>query len=148
MKKIKVLDLFSGVGGLSFGFAHDDMFEIVAANEILPDMAKAYELNHPTVKMYCKDIKDFSITDLKTDFNIKKGDIDLIIGGPPCQAYSTVGKRLIDDPRGKLFQEYYRLLKEINPKVFLFENVKGLLSMQKGELLKTIISLFKSLPDL
>jgi len=145
MKKIKVLDLFSGVGGLSFGFAHDDMFEIVAANEILPDMAKAYELNHPTVKMYCKDIKDFSITDLKTDFNIKKGDIDLIIGGPPCQAYSTVGKRLIDDPRGKLFQEYYRLLKEINPKVFLFENVKGLLSMQKGELLKTIISLFKSL---
>ncbi len=145
MKKIKVIDLFAGVGGLSYGFAHDDDFEIIAANEILLDMAKAYELNHPSVKMYCKDIKDFGIEDLNNDFNIKKGDIDLIIGGPPCQAYSTVGKRLIDDPRGKLLQEYYRVLKEVDPKVFLFENVKGLLSMQKGELLETIISLFESL---
>tara|TARA_B110000908_G_C10228731_1_gene439425 strand:+ start:878 stop:1987 length:1110 start_codon:yes stop_codon:yes gene_type:complete len=145
MKKIKIIDLFAGVGGLSYGFAHDDDFEIIAANEILPDMAKAYELNHPTVKMYCKDIKEFGIKDLVKDLGTKKGEIDLVIGGPPCQAYSTVGKRLIDDPKGKLFQEYYRILKEINPKVFLFENVKGLLSMQKGQLLKTIISLFKSL---
>lgn len=145
MKKIKIIDLFAGVGGLSYGFAHDDAFEIVAANEILSDMAKAYELNHPSVKMYCKDIKEFGIHDLKKDFDLKKGEIDLVVGGPPCQAYSTVGKRLIDDPKGKLFQEYYRILKEINPKVFLFENVKGLLSMQKGELLKKIISLFESL---
>lgn len=143
--KIKIIDLFAGVGGLSYAFAHDDNFEIVAANEILPKMAKAYELNHPTVKVYCKDIKDFGILDLQNDFNIKTGEIDVIVGGPPCQAYSTVGKRLIDDPRGKLFQEYYRVLKEINPKMFLFENVKGLLSMQGGELLKTIISLFESL---
>ncbi|UXM84573.1 DNA cytosine methyltransferase [Methanococcus aeolicus] len=144
-EKIKIIDLFSGVGGLSYGFAQDKNFEIIAANEILPDMAKAYELNNPLVKMYCKDIKNFGIKDLQEDLGIKKGDIDLIIGGPPCQAYSTLGKRLIDDPRGKLFQEYYRVLKEIEPKVFLFENVKGLLSMQKGELLKTIIKLFESL---
>ena len=65
------------------------------------------------------------------DLQIKKGDIDLIVGDPPCQAFSTVGKRLIDDPRGQLFQEYCRVLEELNPKVFLFENVKGLLSMQK-----------------
>lgn len=144
-KKIKVIDLFAGVGGLSYGFSNDDCFEIIAANEILPNMAKAYELNHPDVKMYCKDIKDFGIMDLKSDFGIKEEEIDLIIGGPPCQAYSTVGKRLIDDPRGKLFQEYYRVLKEIKPKVFLFENVKGLLSMQNGELLTTIILAFESL---
>jgi len=144
-KKIKVLDLFAGVGGLSYGFAHDNNFEIVASNEILSDMAKAYSLNHPTVKMYNCDIKDFGIKNLTNDLKIKKGDIDLVIGGPPCQAFSTVGKRLIDDPRGRLFQEYYRVLKELEPKVFLFENVKGLLSMQKGELLKTILSLFESL---
>jgi len=144
-KKIKVLDLFSGVGGLSYGFAHDKAFEIVASNEILADMAKAYSLNHPTVKIYNCDIKDFGLKNLSEDLGIKKGDIDLIIGGPPCQAFSTVGKRLIDDPRGQLFQEYYRVLKELNPKLFLFENVKGLLSMQKGELLKTILSLFESL---
>lgn len=144
-KKIKIIDLFAGVGGLSYGFAHDDNFEIVAANEILPNMAKAYELNHPSVKVYCKDIKEFGIQDLEKDFGIKKGDIDLVIGGPPCQAYSTVGKRLIDDPRGKLFQEYFRVLEEIKPRVFLFENVKGLLSMQGGELIDNIVQLFESL---
>jgi len=144
-KKFKVLDLFAGVGGLSYGFAHDESFEIIAANELLPDMAQAYSLNHPTVKMYNRDIKDFGLKNLTEDLQIKKGDIDLIVGGPPCQAFSTVGKRLIDDPRGQLFQEYYRVLEELNPKVFLFENVKGLLSMQKGELLKTILSRFESL---
>ena len=144
-KKLKVIDLFSGVGGLSYGFAHDDNFEIVAANEILPNMAKAYSLNHPTAKVYAEDIKDFNAQKIEKDLGIKASEIDIIVGGPPCQAYSTVGKRLIDDPRGKLFQEYYRVLKEFNPKLFLFENVKGLLSMQGGELLKTIISLFESL---
>ena len=144
-KKLKVIDLFSGVGGLSYGFAHDDNFEIVAANEILPNMAKAYSLNHPTAKVYAEDIKDFNAQKIEKDLNIKANEIDIIVGGPPCQAYSTVGKRLIDDPRGKLFQEYYRVLKEFNPKLFLFENVKGLLSMQGGELLKTIISLLNHL---
>jgi len=144
-KKFKVLDLFAGVGGLSYGFAHDEDFEILAANELLSDMAQAYSLNHPTVKMYNCDIKDFGIKNLDLDLGIKEGDIDLIVGGPPCQAFSTVGKRLIGDPRGQLFQEYYRVLEELKPKTFLFENVKGLLSMQKGELLKTILSLFESL---
>ena len=144
-KKLKIIDLFSGVGGLSYGFAHDDNFEIVAANELLQNMAKAYSLNHPTVKVYAEDIKNFNARKIQDDLNIKANDIDIVVGGPPCQAYSTVGKRLIDDPRGKLFQEYYRVLKEFEPKLFLFENVKGLLSMQSGELLKTIISLFESL---
>lgn len=144
-KKLKVIDLFSGVGGLSYGFAHNDNFEIVAANEILPNMAKAYSLNHPEVKVYAEDIKEFNASKIEKDLKIKPSEIDIIVGGPPCQAYSTVGKRLIDDPRGKLFQEYYRVLKEFNPKLFLFENVRGLLSIQGGELLKTIISLFESL---
>ncbi|MBU1289957.1 DNA cytosine methyltransferase [Patescibacteria group bacterium] len=144
-KKIKIIDLFSGVGGLSYGFARDDNFEIVAANEILENMAKAYLLNHPGVKVYVDDIKNFNAKIIKGDLRIKTGKIDIIVGGPPCQAYSTVGKRLINDSRGKLFQEYYRVLKEFNPKFFLFENVKGLLSMQGGELLKTIMSLFESL---
>ena len=66
--KYTVVDLFAGVGGLSYGFARDDDFTIVAANEILANMAKAYSLNHPSVKMYNKDIKDFSLEDLKSDF--------------------------------------------------------------------------------
>ncbi len=143
--KFKVIDLFSGVGGLSYGFAHDNNFEIIAANEISPNIAKAYSLNHPNVKIYNEDIKDFNAKKVAEDLKISPHEVDIIIGGPPCQAYSTVGKRLIDDPRGKLFQEYYRVLKEFSPKIFVFENVKGLLSMQGGELFKTIISLFESL---
>jgi len=145
METLKVIDLFAGVGGLSYGFAHDSKFKIIAANEILPKMATAYELNHHGVKVYCRDIKDFSFKTLHSDLGIKNGEIDIVVGGPPCQAYSTVGKRLIDDPRGALFQEYFRILKEVKPKFFLFENVKGLLSMSNGELLATIIELFSSL---
>lgn len=130
---------------MSFGFAEDDAFEVVAANEILPNMAKAYSLNHPGVRMYCQDIHDLSYEEIRADLDLGEGDVELVVGGPPCQAYSTVGKRLIDDPRGMLFQQYYRMLKEIQPKVFIFENVKGLLSMQGGALLDTIRALFESL---
>lgn len=144
-RPLKVIDLFSGVGGLSYGFAHNPHFNIIAANEILPAMAKAYSLNHPSVKMYPFDIALLTAQQLKEDLGLSKGDIDIVVGGPPCQAYSTVGKRLIDDPRGQLFQQYYRVLKELDPKLFVFENVRGLLSMQKGELLETIIQLFESL---
>lgn len=144
-EKLKVIDLFCGVGGLSYGFAHDDSFEIVAANEILPNMAKAYSLNHPRVRMYVEDIKGFGAEKIRKDLGVKKAEIDIIIGGPPCQAYSTVGKRSIGDHRGKLFQEAYRVVKEFNPQFFLFENVKGLLSMQEGRVFEKIISLFESL---
>lgn len=130
---------------MSFGFAEDGAFQVVAANEILPNMAKAYSLNHPGVRMYCKDIHDLSYAEIRADLDLGEGDVELVVGGPPCQAYSTVGKRLIDDPRGMLFQQYYRMLKEIQPKVFIFENVKGLLSMQGGALLDTIRALFESL---
>ncbi len=145
MKPLNVVDLFAGVGGLSYGFCKDSFFNVIAANEILPNTAKAYSLNHPNVKMYNMDIKDFGISNLVNDLRINENDIDIVIGGPPCQAYSTVGKRLLDDPRGKLFQEYYRILKEFKPKFFLFENVKGILSMNKGVLIEHIIDLFKSL---
>jgi DNA (cytosine-5)-methyltransferase 1 len=143
--QIKVIDLFAGVGGLSYGFAHNENFKIVAANEILQPMAKSYELNHKNIPVYCKDIRNFSYKDIKNDLDVKTGEIDIVVGGPPCQAYSTVGKRLIDDPRGFLFQEYFRILKEIKPRFFLFENVKGLISMSNGELLPTIVELFNSL---
>ena len=141
----KLIDLFAGVGGLSYGFAHDSSFEIVAANEILEPMAKAYSLNHPSVKMYNCDIKDFGLGNLTADLGIKEGEIDAVVGGPPCQAYSTAGKRAEGDERGTLFQQYYRILLEIKPKLFVFENVKGLLSMDRGKLVRKIIALFESL---
>lgn len=143
--QLTVVDLFAGVGGLSFGFANRPEFRVVAANEILPEMAEAYRLNHTEVEMFEGDIKDFSAGVLKKRTGFGKREIDVLVGGPPCQAYSTVGKRLLDDPRAQLFKEYFRLLNELKPRVFVYENVKGLLSMNEGQLLETIIELFGSL---
>lgn len=140
----KVIDLFAGVGGLSYGFSGDPSFEVVAANELLEPMARAYRLNHPGTLVYNSDVRDFSYGLVKSDLGLSDGDVDVLVGGPPCQAYSTAGMRRDGDPRAVLFREYFRLLKEIRPKVFLFENVKGLLSMQGGGLFRTILSLFES----
>lgn len=139
--KIKVIDLFAGVGGLSYGFAKNKNFKIVLANEIDPNISKAYSLNHPSVMMVNEDIKK-----LDDDFFNKKlkEKIDLVVGGPPCQSYSTLGKRRMDD-RANLFKEYCRVLRILKPKAFIFENVSGLLSMQKGELIKIIEKEFNEL---
>lgn len=142
---LRIIDLFAGVGGLSFAFAKDPNFKIVAANEILKPMAEAYKMNHADTVMYNCDVSEFSKSLLESEIGDEANNIDIIVGGPPCQAYSTVGKRLIEDPRGKLFQEYYRLLREFEPSAFIFENVVGLLSMANGELIQTIIDLFESL---
>jgi DNA (cytosine-5)-methyltransferase 1 len=142
MKKITVMDLFSGIGGLSSGFEANKNFNVVAANEILSDMAKTYSINYPSVKMYNCDIKDISMAKLKLD---GINNIDIVIGGPPCQAFSTVGRRVLNDPRAILFKEYYRILQEVKPKVFLFENVCGILTFGERKLFDEIITLFLSL---
>ncbi len=141
MKKYKVIDLFAGVGGLSYGFAHNDNFQIVMANEYDKDIATAYRMNHPTVDMIQGDIRDLSEKELKKHI----GDgVDLIVGGPPCQSYSTLGKRQMDD-RAHLFEEYCRVLSIAQPKAFVFENVSGLLSMQGGTLIEIIKEKFREL---
>ncbi len=141
-QKYNVIDLFAGVGGLSFGFAEMKEFNIVAANEILPDIAKSYELNHPNANVLACDIADLTEEKLKEATNGQK--IDLIVGGPPCQSYSTLGKRQMDD-RANLFTQYKRILEILQPKAFIFENVSGLLSMQGGKLFPKIRSEFESI---
>ena len=139
--KFTVIDLFAGVGGLSYGFAKNDNFEIVMANEYEKDIATAYSLNHPDVKMINCDIRD-----LKEEHFEKycPNGVDIVIGGPPCQSYSTLGKRQMD-ARAHLFEEYCRVLSILKPKLFLFENVSGLLSMEKGKLIEVIKAEFKKL---
>lgn len=144
MRQLNVIDLFCGAGGLSYGFSKTG-FNILAANDNVPDAAIAFSLNHPQSIVYLGDIKNLNTGELLNDLDLEAKDIDIVIGGPPCQAYSTVGKRLMSDPRATLFQEYFRILKELQPKFFIFENVKGLLSMQKGQLILNIIALFQSL---
>ncbi len=142
MGKYKVVDLFAGVGGLSYGFSKLEDFEIVMANEIDKDIAKAYSLNHPEVNMVNCDISELTESVIKDAIGDKI--IDVVVGGPPCQSYSTLGKRQMDH-RANLFMEYKRVLGIIKPRAFVFENVTGILSMDKGRLFKNIQKEFEEL---
>lgn len=130
-----IVDLFAGVGGLSYGFSQLDEFNIVMANEIERDISKAYSLNHPQVNMINCDINDLTEDVIKQA--IGNQTIDVVVGGPPCQSYSTLGKRQMDD-RANLFMQYKRVLSIIKPRAFVFENVTGILSMDGGNLFKNV----------
>ncbi len=138
----KIVDLFAGVGGLSYGFSINPQFEILAANEIQRDIATAYSLNHPEVTMINEDIH--SLTRETLEEALGGQSVDLVVGGPPCQSYSTLGKRRMDD-RANLFMQYKRVLSILKPRAFVFENVVGLLSMNKGRLFEIIQEEFHSL---
>ena len=142
MSKYKIVDLFAGVGGLSYGFLKLDEFEIIMANEIETDISKAYSLNHPYVNMINCDIND--LTEEVIRETIGDNIIDVVVGGPPCQSYSTLGKRQMDD-RANLFMQYKRVLSIIKPRAFVFENVAGILSMDKGKLFKNVQGEFEKL---
>ena len=142
MKQYNVIDLFAGVGGLSYGFSKLPDFNIIAANEIEKDISIAYTLNHPEVKMMNCDIASLTKDVLDAALNGQK--VDIIVGGPPCQSYSTVGKRQMDD-RANLFLQYKRVLQILQPKAFVFENVVGILSMDKGRLFQRVQSEFEEI---
>jgi DNA (cytosine-5)-methyltransferase 1 len=143
---IKTLSLFSGGGGLDIAF-HDAGFDIVQMVELEDKYVKTLEKNSISGKWLensqpiCIDIKDyFPGTDLQIDF---------IIGGPPCQSFSAAGRRAAgvsgtNDSRGTLFEEYVRLLKTLQPKGFLFENVYGIIGAQKGKDWQAIQDAFKN----
>ncbi|HEX5330633.1 DNA cytosine methyltransferase [Sulfuricurvum sp.] len=134
---INIVDLFSGAGGLTFGFYYkikgqkfvrNKKFNFLFANEYNPHACEAFRLNFPDIPLIGCDIA--SITPAKLEeHNIQCNDVDLVIGGPPCQSYSTVGKRQYDQ-RATMYEEYIRLLGILRPKMFIFENVTGLLSMK------------------
>jgi DNA (cytosine-5)-methyltransferase 1 len=140
---LTVIDLFSGVGGLALGFKNEGGFDTLMANDVDVYMCRAFKRNFSTIDVICNSIASIDFKDYIGARKIK--NIDLIIGGPPCQAYSTSGKRLMEDPRAMLYQQYFRALNETNPKAFIFENVKGILSMADGKLFEEITKLFGTL---
>ncbi len=131
VKEYKVLDLFAGCGGLSQGFELAG-FNIVAGNDILDHAGETYKRNHSNTKFFLGDITDKDMKKQIISYMKEKG-CDVIIGGPPCQAYSIAGLRDSNDPRGKLFEEYVEIVKELQPKIFVMENVKGILTMKQDK---------------
>lgn len=128
---MNVIDLFCGAGGLSLGFSQAG-FKIIAANEILKDAAETFKLNHPETKMIVGDIEKISPKEFLKKTNLKKEEIDLVIGGPPCQGFSMANRqRLIDDSRNHLYKYFVNFVNEIRPRLFVMENVKGIMSKSK-----------------
>ena len=137
--KPTVIDLFAGVGGLSLGFEQAG-FQVVLANEYDPEIAAAYQKNHQTTKMVVGDITKL---DLEETFGPLAGNVDVIIGGPPCQGFSQKGQRkTIHDKRNFLFQYYVKVVELVRPKYFVMENVPNLLTAEKGYFQKEIAALF------
>ena len=139
MKKYTVIDLFSGCGGISEGFKETGRFEIVGGVEFDELASKTFKYNFPNSKAIHGDITKIESSEIPDD-------IDLVIGGFPCQGFSVANtKRSMKDKRNFLYKEMLRIIKDKNPKFFVAENVKGLLSMEKGKVFEMIKKDFESL---
>lgn len=140
--KINVIDLFAGCGGFSVGFERAG-YNIKKAVEFDRNIAASYSYNHKGTLMFAEDIG--KIADIQ-HFSYKEADV--IIGGPPCQGFSMAGERIrekkafINDPRNYLFRHYVEVVKIVRPKVFILENVKGILSKDNGVIFKEIVDTF------
>jgi len=137
---MRIISLFSGCGGLDLGFEKAG-FEIPVANEFDKTIYETFKINHPSTKLIEGDVRQITKKDIEK--YLGDGNVDGIIGGPPCQSWSEAGAlRGIEDARGQLFFDYIRILKEFKPKFFLAENVSGMLANRHSEAVKNIISLF------
>ena len=136
---MKIIDLFCVFGGLSLGFENAG-FEVKAAIDMWGDAIKTFNHNREDKVAQTISVEDFNEKVLPGI--IKEGKITGIIGGPPCQGFSTVGKREIDDERNHLYLEFYKAVKIAQPDFFVIENVKGMLTLNKGAFVKDILKRF------
>lgn len=139
MGKYKVIDCFCGAGGLSLGFERSD-FEVVYAFDFAEDTIKTYKNNpqHHHGPSFVRDIHNVSKESIEADLGHELGQIDVVIGGPPCQGFSVQRRGDNNDPRNELVLEYVRLLKDIKPKMFIMENVGGILSERGKPFVKAL----------
>lgn len=137
------IELFAGAGGLALGLERAG-FEPLALIEIDKDAAETLKLNRPNWNVINDDVSNISKLNLEIFFDVRRGELDLLSGGAPCQAFSYAGKRLgLEDARGTLFYHYAVFLEKLKPKTFLFENVRGLLTHDKGRTYQTMLRVFK-----
>ena len=141
--KYSYIDLFCGAGGLSVGF-DEAGFDNIFSVEFNSEFAKTYKRNFPHHKLLVEDIRDISNETIKELVGNK--EIDVIIGGPPCQGFSiagNIGRTFIDDDRNRLFKEFVRFVNEVNPKIFIMENVAAMATHLKGKTIKSIVDAFE-----
>lgn len=132
IKSFRILDLFSGAGGFSYGMEKNPHFTTEVALDFNAKAIDTFHYNMPNAQTIVGDITDASVRQAVIDASIARG-VNMIIGGPPCQGFSLKGKKLgLQDPRNYLFREYLSLVETLQPDVFVIENVKALLSTSAG----------------
>ncbi|MDR9506932.1 DNA cytosine methyltransferase [Brevibacillus agri] len=137
-----LIDLFSGCGGLSYGFELAGYRTLLGLDNDKAAL-KSFEYNHKSAKTICGDITQITTEEILEKVNHQR--IDVIVGGPPCQGMSLSGPRKFHDPRNKLYLSYIRIVSEIQPKAFVIENVPGLVSLYKGAIKDSILEEFARL---
>ncbi len=144
MARPTALDLFAGAGGLSLGLEAAG-FDIAGATDIDPIHCATHEYNFPYSAIICGDLSELS-SDNIIDKISEKGfnRVDLIAGGPPCQGFSQIGYRQLNDPRNRLVFEFVRVVTDLKPKYFLFENVPGILAGKHAVFVKELMQAFRS----
>ena len=134
-EKLKIINLFSGAGGFSLG-AKRAGFDIAGSVEMDPHAISVYKKNFPCSPPWKKDISTISATEILKTFELQVGEIDGIIGGPPCQGFSHMGQNNSEDPRNKLFIRFFEIVNDAVPKFFLAENVPGILSEKNAQFIE------------
>ncbi len=137
------MDLFAGAGGMTLGFEQAG-FDVLAAVELDPIHCATHEFNFPLWSILCKSVVDTTGTEIRNRSAIGNSDIDVVFGGSPCQGFSLIGRRALDDPRNALVFHFLRLVLELQPKYFVFENVPGLTVGKHRQFLLEIIEEFNS----
>lgn len=144
-KKFRILDLFSGAGGMSYGMEKNPNFTTEVALDFNEKALETFKHNMPNTETIFGDITDENIKSRVIEL-CKQRNVNMIIGGPPCQGFSLKGKKLgLDDPRNYLFNEYLRFVEVLQPEVFVIENVKALLSTSAGWFKDQIIAKVKAM---
>ncbi|WP_415909130.1 DNA cytosine methyltransferase [Oleiharenicola sp. Vm1] len=138
------IDLFAGVGGMSLGFEQAG-FDVVAAVEYDPVHAAAHEFNFPSCATIARSVVHLSGAQIREAAGIGGERVDVVFGGPPCQGFSLIGQRALDDPRNGLVRDYVRIVRELEANYFVFENVKGLTLGEQRKFLEEIIAEFRSI---
>jgi DNA (cytosine-5)-methyltransferase 1 len=136
------VDLFSGAGGLSLGFEQAG-FDVVAALEVDPVHAAVHAFNFPECATICRDISKVSGAEIRTAAEIGRRKVDVVFGGAPCQGFSLIGQRALDDPRNALVRQFMRIVRELDADYFVFENVKGLTLGRHRAFLEELVRSFE-----
>jgi DNA (cytosine-5)-methyltransferase 1 len=144
MRDLTVVDLFCGAGGLSHGFMEAG-FKVLFGTDIDPTFGKTFLCSHPGAKFSARPIQSLAVEDVLKETGLAPGQLDVLVGGPPCQGYSVYNHgRGEQDPRAGLFREYLRIVQGLQPKWLVMENVTGLASISNGRLIELIVSEIKT----